>query len=53
MAFFKNYIKIILVFLTMVSCSSDDSIKINSLTGEIEWQKTFGGTNDDIARAVI
>ena len=53
MTLFKNYIKIVLVFFSIVSCTSDDSIKINALTGELEWQKTFGGANDDIARAII
>lgn len=53
MTLFKNYIKIVLMLFSIVSCTSDDSIKINSLTGEIEWQKTFGGANDDIARAII
>ena len=53
MTLFKNYIKIVLMLFLIVSCTSDDSIKINSLTGEIEWQKTFGGANDDIARAII
>jgi len=53
MTLLKNYIKIALMFFSIVSCTSDDSIKINSLTGEIEWQKTFGGANDDIARAII
>jgi hypothetical protein len=53
MTLYKNYIKIVLMLFSIVSCTSDDSIKINSLTGEIEWQKTFGGANDDIARAII
>ena len=53
MMFFNKYIKIVLVFFTLVSCISDDSLKRISLTGEIEWQKTFGGANDDIARAII
>ena len=53
MILLKNYIKIVLVFFTIVSCTSDDSLKNNPLTGEIEWQKTFGGSNDEIARAII
>ena len=53
MMLLKKYIKIALVFFTFSGCISDDSLKRISLTGEIEWQKTFGGANDDIARAII
>ncbi len=46
---------LILVFLAVfcVSCDSENMPVENSLTGEIEWQKTFGGSNDDIARGVV
>lgn len=39
--------------LILSSCLDDDTIKVRILTGEIEWQKTFGGSNDEIARDVI
>ena len=50
----KVYIKIVIVFFLVISCLDDDSNLVPiKLTGEIEWQKTFGGANDDIARAII
>jgi hypothetical protein len=50
----KYYIKIVVAFFLLVSCIDDDSRVVPiSLTGEIEWQKTFGGTGDDIARGII
>ena len=54
MTYSKSYIIIVLAFFLLISCSDDDLTIIPiSLTGEIEWQKTFGGSNDDIARGII
>jgi len=50
----KSYIKIALAFFLLISCSDDDLRVVPiTLTGEIEWQKSFGGSGDDIARAII
>ena len=52
--FYKNYIIIIFVFSILISCLSDDNTGTPiSLTGEIEWQKTYGGSGDDTARGII
>jgi len=54
MSCLKSYIKIIVAFFLLISCSDDDSRLVPiALTGEVEWQKTFGGTGDDIARGII
>ncbi len=51
---FKVQIRILLMAILCASCSDNDTrIATVNLTGEIEWQKTFGGSGDDIARAVI
>ena len=42
-----------LILLIFIGCNSDNSVSIPVLTGEIEWQKTFGGSGDDIARGII
>ncbi len=52
--FYKNYITIVFVFSILISCLDDNNVaKPIPLTGEIEWQKTFGGSNNDIARGII
>ncbi len=51
---FKRNIPALLLFLCCLSCTdSDTKITPVTLTGEIEWQKTFGGSNDDIAQGII
>ena len=50
----KFYLNIVLVLALLIGCSvSDPGLIPISLTGEIEWQKTFGGSNDDIARGIV
>jgi len=45
---------LILFFVVFISCKDDDTtITPIALTGEIEWQKTFGGSGNDIARGII
>ncbi len=43
----------ILVCLIIIGCNSDNTVSIPVLTGEIEWQKTFGGIGNDVARGII
>jgi len=51
---FKVYIPLLLTVIFCFSCTDNDtSITPVTLTGELEWQKTFGGSNDDIAQGVI
>lgn len=47
--------KIIILFfaISVLNCDSENSISENVLLGEIEWQKTYGGSGDEIARGVI
>ncbi len=53
-----NSALILLVFMLVVSCKSDDDV-INSddtpgqFLGEIEWAKTFGGSREDDANSII
>jgi len=50
----NNFKVLIIVVVLLISCTdTDTTIAPISLTGEIEWQKTFGGSGDDIARAII
>ena len=52
--FIKNYLYLLIFScLFLCSCLDDDTIAVRTLTGEIEWQKTFGGSNDEIARGII
>jgi hypothetical protein len=54
MNFIKLHLKIVIAFFLLISCSDDDSrVAPFALTGEIEWQKSFGGSNDDIAHGII
>ena len=50
----KCYFNILLVSVLVLSCAdSDTTITSTPLTGEIEWQKTFGGSGNDIASGII
>lgn len=42
---------IILSFILLFSCS-DDSGKLNYFNGEVQWIKTFGGSDEEIIKAV-
>ena len=54
MSCFRSFITIVVAFFLLISCIDDEFTLIPiTLTGEIEWQKTFGGSNDDIARGII
>lgn len=44
---------ILLILGLLLGCDSENSTIRPTLKGEIEWQKTFGGSGDDIARDVI
>ena len=51
---FKIYISILFISVLLINCSdNDNTITPIILTGEIEWQKTLGGSGDDIARGII
>ena len=54
MATFNKYLSkaFIGLGLLVAGCSSDP-IETFRLKGEIEWQKTFGGSGDDIAHGII
>jgi len=50
----RRHISIMLIVVFFASCTdSDTNITPTTFTGEIEWQKTFGGSNDDIAQGII
>ena len=55
LAFKKYRILFSSIFLSSIwlSCTTNSEFPISSLSGEIEWQKTFGGSGDDVARSVI
>lgn len=46
-----------LSFMTFIGCANDDNLPsvpvIEPLLGEVDWIKTFGGTNEETAHAVI
>ncbi|NNC69335.1 MAG: hypothetical protein HKN90_00775 [Flavobacteriaceae bacterium] len=50
-----NIIKIIffISISSLLSCDSENTPLETELIGEIEWQKTIGGTSDDVARGII
>jgi len=50
---FKKIVGLFFLTLLLSNCSTDTPQKSITLIGEIEWQKTFGGSNDDIARGII
>ncbi len=54
MIYFKKYLPILFLVLCCIGCvDSDTNIEVVTLTGEIEWQRTYGGSNDDIAQGII
>jgi len=49
----KKIVSFFFLALLLSNCTTNNPIKPITLTGEIEWQKTFGGTGDEVARGII
>lgn len=54
---FSFYINLIILFCLLVACSNDDKEDIvippDGFMGEVDWVKTFGGSNEDNALSVV
>lgn len=55
---YAKYISVIFIFLAFSACKKDDGVVIDdtpnpTFNGEIEWAKTFGGSREDDANAII
>lgn len=43
---------VVLSFISIFSCSNEDNEDQNNFEGEVQWVKTFGGSDEEIVRGV-
>lgn len=49
----RRFLIYLFMLLLFTACESENISETELLAGEIEWQKNFGGSGDDVARGII